>query len=183
MCESRKVLPRRCSSQPRPPAVELYQQQLEILTKMTSYTLRDYVKNLTDVAEKAGGRSDWRSWLRTKAQQAEMDEQWVDLRIAEALEPAELDDPTLLRRREKVRIATAASCDVSRVNRFVENFEQSRQVHRWLQSRKTRGLAVPKTLEEYSFAMASDRHGVTKESMARGIGRVRSRTAMLSRGN
>ena len=89
------------------------------MTNMATYTLRDYVKNLSDVAEKAGGRSDWRSWLRTKAQQAELDEQWVDLKIAQSLEPAELDDPTLLRRREKMRIATAASCDVSRINKFM----------------------------------------------------------------
>ena len=154
-----------------------------MLTNMASYSLRDYVKNLSDVAEKAGGRSDWRSWLRTKAQQVELDEQWVDLKIAESLEPAELDDPTLLRRREKIRVATAASCDITRVNKFMENFEQSKQVHRWLQSRKTRGLAVPKTLEEYVMAMSSDRHGVTKESMAKGMGRIRSRAAMVTRGN
>lgn len=154
-----------------------------MLSNMASYSLRDYVKNLTDVAEKSGGRSDWRSWLRTKAQQAEMDDQWVDLKIAESLESAELDDPTLLRRHEKLRIATAASCDVSRVNKFLENFEQSKQVHRWLQSRKVRGLSVPRSLEEYILAMSSDRHGVSKESMAKGMGRIRSRTAMVSRGN
>lgn len=150
---------------------------------MASYTLRDYVKNLADVAEKSGGRGDWRSWLRTKAQQAEMDEQWIDLRVAEALEPAELEDPTLIRRREKLRIAAAAGCDVTRVNRFIENYEQSRQVHRWLQSRKARGLAIPRTLSEYVLAVSSDRHGVTKDSMAKGMGRVRSRAAMVTRGN
>jgi signal recognition particle GTPase len=162
-------------------AVELYQMQLEAMAKMTTYTLRDYVNNLIAVADKAG-LNDWRSWLRSTAQQAELDEQWIDIKIAQALEPVELEDPSLLRRREKMRISTTAGCDVSRVNRFIDNFEQSRQVHKWMQSRKSRGLPMPKTMEEYLLCMSSDRSGMSKEAMTKSMGRVRSRAAMVSRG-
>jgi signal recognition particle GTPase len=155
--------------------------QLEAMAKMESYTLSDYVRNLTEVADKAG-LNDWRSWLRTKAQQAELDEQWIDLKVAQALEPAELADPSLIRRREKIRISGAAGCDVSRVNRFIDNFEQSREVHKWMQSRKTRGLPLPKTLDEYLLCMSSDRSGMSREAMTKSMGRIRSRVAMVTRG-
>jgi signal recognition particle GTPase len=161
--------------------VEMYQAQLEAMAKMETYTLRDYVNNLTEVAEKSG-LNDWRSWLRTKAQQAELDEQWLDLKIAQALEPAELADPSLLRRREKIRVSMTAGCDVSRINRFLDNFDQSRQVHKWMQSRKARSLPLPKTMDEYVLCMAADRSGMSREAMTKGLGRVRSRAAMVSRG-
>lgn len=44
-----------------------------------------------------------------------MEDQWVDLRVAQALRPEEVADPALLHRREKLRIAGELGVDVAKV--------------------------------------------------------------------
>ena len=44
-----------------------------------------------------------------------MEDQWVDLRVAQALRAEEVADPTLLHRREKLRIAGELGLDVAKV--------------------------------------------------------------------
>ncbi len=133
---------------------------------------------LEDSAEKMG-LNDWRAMLRTKAQQAEIEEAWMDLKISQQLTPEELAEPGVIHRREKLRIAQAAGTEVAKVTQFLTNFEQVKGMHRWVHSRKARGLAVPTALPDFQAAMVSDRAGVTKEMQQPARSRPHSTRGML----
>lgn len=74
---------------------------------------------------------------------AEIDEQKIGIRIGAALAPEEVADPSLVRAREKLRIATTVGCDVAKVTQFMQAYEMSRTMHGWLQERKKRGQPLP----------------------------------------
>ena len=125
------------------------------------------------------GLRDWRSMLRTKAQQAEVEDAWLDLKIANELTPGELADPGSIHRREKLRIAAAAGTEVSKVTAFLASYEQVRGMHRWIRSRRERQLPVPNQLEEFQTAMVSDKAGVSNEMRQPARSKPRSTRAML----
>ena len=106
---------------------------------------------------------------------------FLDLKIAQALAPEEKESIENIRRREKLRLASTVGCDVSRINRFVDGYNQSKTVHGWLQTRKARGLPLPKTIEEYQTCMIADNVGLQdkKAAMQAQRGNVRSQRAML----
>lgn len=122
-----------------------------------------------------------KSLLMTSDQKAKMDDAFLDLKVAEALTPAEIADPSLIGRREKLRVAGAAGTEVARVNRFLDAFEQSKNVHRWLASRKARQLPIPTSFDEYIATMSADKVGSKAAAMKLQMGRVRSQRQMLKR--
>lgn len=156
----------------------MFQWQLEQLGGIPSFSLASHKKILEDSAEKMG-LNDWRAMLRTKAQQAEIEEAWLDLKISQQLAPEELADPGVIHRREKLRIAQAAGTEVAKVTQFLTNYEQVKGMHRWVHSRKARGLAVPTTLPDFQAAMVSDRAGVTKEMQQPSRSKPHSTRGML----
>ena len=160
---------------------EIFQWQLDSLAALDTFTMAAHRTLLEQTAEKLG-LHDWRAALRTRAQQAEMEDQWVDLRIAQSLRPEEVADPdTALRRREKLRIAGELGLDVSKVNAFLVNYEQTRGMHKWIASRKRRGLPLPHNLEDYQAAMLSDRTGIDRDMAKLNAPRNRSTTGALKR--
>ena len=158
----------------------MFQWQLDTLAGADKFAMPEYKALLETSGEKLG-LNDWRSMLRSKAQQAEMEDAWTDLRVANLLTPEELADPALLHRREKLRIATELGVDVSKVNAFLLNYEQTRTMHKWIASRKAAGLPLPKTLEEYQAAMIADKRGVDRDFQKIQAPRVRSTRGMLKR--
>lgn len=145
---------------------------------MEAFSLGAHRKMLEDSAEKMG-LNDWRAMLRTKSQQAEIEEAWLDLKISQQLVPEELADPGSIHRREKLRIAQAAGTEVAKVTQFLANFEQVKGMHRWIHARKARGLAVPSTLEDFQTAMVSDRAGINKEMQQPSRSKPHSTRGML----
>jgi signal recognition particle GTPase len=156
----------------------VFQWQLEQLGTMDTFNLAAHKKMLEDSADKMG-LNDWRAMLRTKAQQAEIEEAWLDLKISQHLAPEELADPGAIHRREKLRIASAAGTEVTKVTAFLANYEQVRTMHRWMRGRKERGLPIPSTLEEFQAAMATDRAGLSQEMTNPSRSRPRSTRSML----
>ena len=161
-------------------AAEVFQWQLDTLAAAEKFAMPDYKALLEASGEKLGLR-DWRSMLRTSAQQAEMEDAWVDLKVANLLTPEELVDPSLLHRREKLRIAGALGVDVAKVNAFLLNYEQTRTMHKWIASRRAAGQPLPRTLEEYQAAMIADKRGVDRDFQKIQAPRVRSTRGMLKR--
>lgn len=91
---------------------------------------------------------------------------------------------SLLRRREKLRLSSAVGVEVARVNRFIDNFEQSATIHKWLQGRKARGAALPSDIVEFQTLLAADKVGMggtRKTSAQMQYGNVRNTRAMLKR--
>ena len=160
------------------PAAEVFQWQLEQLSGLASFSMGAHKKMLEESAEKMG-LNDWRSMLRTKTQQSEIEEAWLDLKISQQLTPEELADPGLIHRREKMRIAGATGTEVSKVTAFLANYEQVKGMHRWIKSRKERGLPVPASLEDFQAAMVTDRAGITKEMQQPSRQKPRSTRGML----
>lgn len=109
--------------------------------------------------------------------------QFIDLKLGAALTPSELADPATIRRREKLRVAAAVGVEVSRVNKFLDAYQQSLVVHKWLQGRKAKGQPVPHTLEEYFAFTLADRVGAAdkKGSVTAQLGNVRNMRAMMRR--
>lgn len=105
----------------------------------------------------------------------------MDVKIGDALTAEEREDPSLLRRREKLRVSATVGCEVSRVNRFMDGYDQSKTVHSWIQSRKARALPLPKTMDDFSQLMISDKVGLKdkKAAMTAQMGNVRTTRAML----
>lgn len=164
---------------------ELFQFQLDTLISSPTYTLADHQRTMTTVAEKAGILNPgWKGLLMSKDQEAEREEQLLDIKILGALTPAEIADHTIMHRREKLRVAAAVPCDVARVNKCLDGYEQSAIVHRWVLSRKARGLPLPKSLPEFQSLMATDRQGMgldRKTQMQKMLGNVRNNRAMMLR--
>lgn len=145
---------------------------------METFNLASHKTMLEQSADKMG-LNDWRAKLRTKAQQVEIDEAWLDLKISQRLTPEELGDPGLIHRREKLRIAQEAGTEVSKVTQFLNNFEQVKGMHKWIASRKSRALPIPTTLEDFQAAMVSDRQGINKEMQQPTRYKPRSTRGML----
>jgi signal recognition particle GTPase len=159
---------------------EVFKAQLDFLAACESYGMAEYVKSL-EMTKAAVEPSGVRSMLLSAEQKSTLEDAFIDVKIGAALTPAEVADPALLGRREKLRAAGAAGCDVARVNRFLDAFEQSRNVHRWIRKRRERGLAVPSTFEEYVAAMSADRLGTKASAMRNAMGRVRGQRQMLKK--
>ena len=105
----------------------------------------------------------------------------MDLKIANLLTPEEVADPSALHRREKLRIAGELGVDVSKVNAFLMNYEQTRTMHKWIASRRSAGIPLPSTLEEYQTAMIADKRGVDRDFQKIQAPRVRSTRGTLRR--
>ena len=160
---------------------ELFQMSLDLLAASPTFDMRVFRGILEALADKAG-LHDWRSLLRTKSQQAEVEDAWVDLKLATALTPDELDDPGLIHRRQKLRLAQDVGCEVPRVTQLLNNYEQNKSVWRWVQSRRARNLPVPATLDGYHAAMSSDKHGLSREQQKLNQPKVRSPRAAVKSG-
>jgi signal recognition particle GTPase len=139
-----------------PPAEKLFIQQMEYMTASPTYTMGDHIKLYETIAEKAGLKG-WRTMLLTVAQKAELAEQVVDLKIGAALTDAERANPKVIDARGKARIAVGVGCDLERVNRFLDNFQQSATIHTWLRGRSERGQAIPTNMTDFVHCMMADR--------------------------
>jgi signal recognition particle GTPase len=89
--------------------------------------------------------------------------QTIGTRIAKALTPEEIADPSLIRAKEKLRIAATVGCDVAKVNAFMDGFESTRAMNEWARGRKSKGLPLPTTLEDFAQLIQQDRVGMGGE--------------------
>jgi hypothetical protein len=138
--------------------------QLDFIATSPTYTLADHLKLLEDMADKVGARS-WKTMLLSEAQKSELEEQLVDLKLAEVLTPAEKADVRLVDGAVRARAAAAIGVPVSRVNKFLEGYTQSSAVHRWLVGRKAAGKALPRTFEEYVNTLMADKVGQNRSTL------------------
>ena len=118
--------------------VDVFTEQLKVLTDSPVYGLAEHCGLLATLADKAGVNG-WRTMLLSEAQKADLAEQLIDLKIGDALTPAERADPRSVTHAVKVRIATSLGTTVERTNKFLDAFNQSSTVHKWLQGRKSKG--------------------------------------------
>jgi signal recognition particle GTPase len=152
--------------------------QLGRLSTLPTYTMDDHLKLLEDISEAAGAKG-WKTMLMTEAQKAEMAEQLVDLKIGAVLTPVEKADPKLLNGKERLRLAATVGCDAARVNKFIDGYNQSAMIHKWLAGRRSKNLALPSTFDEYIQCMMADKVGLNKDTMRKQLGKSRSTQAML----
>jgi hypothetical protein len=123
---------------------ELFAFQLEFILSTPSYTLHDHSRLLETLAEKSGANS-WRTMLLTEAAKSDLAEQLVDLKIGTAFTPQEVAGhrhssiTSTINGKAKARVAVEVGSDVTRVNRFLDNFRQSALMHEWLHARKAKG--------------------------------------------
>lgn len=152
--------------------------QLDRLCTLPAYGMSEHLQLLEDIAA-AAGATGWRTMLMTDAQKAELAEQLVDLKIGAALSAAERADPKLLTGKERQRLAGVVGCDAPRVNKFLDSYNQSAMIHKWLAGRKAKGFALPSTFDEYVQCMMADKVGQNQGALKRQLGKSRSTQAML----
>ena len=117
---------------------DMFTEQLAFLSSAPVYGLEQHCALLTTLAEKAGVNG-WRTMLLSDAQKSDLAEQLIDLKIGEGFSPAERADTRNITPAVKARVAASLGTVVPRVNRFLEGFQQSSVVHKWLQTRKSKG--------------------------------------------
>jgi hypothetical protein len=117
---------------------DMFSEQLAFLSSAPVYGLEQHCALLTTLAEKAGVNG-WRTMLLSDAQKSDLAEQLIDLKIGEGFSPAERADTRNITPAVKARVAASLGTVVPRVNRFLEGFQQSSVVHKWLQTRKSKG--------------------------------------------
>ena len=149
-------------------AVELFKAQITFMAGSPTYTMAQHLVQLQDSA-KAAGVTGWKSKLRSTEEQQELENQFAEIKIGEALsvctqliagfrrasrlpshdpvlafrdndklpcrvmtgagicavlQPEELSDPKLIDRRAKLRVGAQLGVDVSKVNKFIHNYEE-----------------------------------------------------------
>lgn len=161
-------------------AGELFRAQIEYLANCEDYNMAAHIVALEDNA-KSMGLTGWKSKLRSSKQQQELEDRFAHLEIARALRPAEVDNPKLLRRKEKLRIANSLGVSVSDVNAFLTAYEQSTVAHRVLRSRKLRGLPMPKSEEEFAKMARADSSGMRSRDVKHTMPRMRGKSSMFRR--
>lgn len=162
---------------------KLAQQQLEMMQQVSEYTLREHGRIIKWSADASGVKpTGIQALLRTDEQQKELEEAVLqDVKIAECITDEEAGDPSRIQRKEKLRIAAAAGTDVTRVNKFLGGYEQSKTVHAWMMSRKKRGLSIPSNMHDLFPAMLSDRTGMAQNKAAGGQAKPRNMRAAVKR--
>ena len=65
-------------------AVELFKAQLDYLARSPKYAMAQHLTQLQDSA-KAAGITGWKSTLRSSEEQAELENQFVEVKIGEAM--------------------------------------------------------------------------------------------------
>ena len=117
---------------------DMFSEQLAFLSSAPIYGLEQHCALLESLAEKSGIHG-WRTMLLSDAQKADLAEQLIDLKIGEGFTPIERADIRNITPAAKVRVAASIGTVLPRVNRFLDGFQQSAIVHKWLQTRKSKG--------------------------------------------
>jgi hypothetical protein len=85
----------------------MFKAQMDFMKRVKVFSMQHYVDMLTDI-KKQSGVEGWTKLMRTKEQQQQLEQLMVDVQVGEKLQPQELKNPTLVGRREKLRIASDA---------------------------------------------------------------------------
>lgn len=159
---------------------QLFKAQIDFLCSVENYSLAKHMIALEDGA-KAAGLTGWKSTFRSSDQQRELEDRFAEMNIGKALTPAELENPKLIRRVAKLRIATAVGVGVDRVNKFLAAYDQAKGTHEYVRSRLARGMPLPKSEAEYQKMLMTDRKGVSTKRVQKAYGRIRSARALMRR--
>lgn len=127
-----------------------------------------------DIA-KIAGVEGWKSYFRTTAQQREIEQSFQDLKVAEGLTEEELDEPSLITRRAKLRIAGETGVEVSAVNRLLKQYQWTKDMHHWVHHRHKKGLPLPKSAQEYQRLVMESQDGLPKGAVKRMMGKQQKR--------
>ena len=117
---------------------DMFSEQLAFLSSAPVYGLEQHCALLNSLAEKSGIHG-WRTMMLSDAQKADLTEQLIDLKIGDNFTPLERADIRNITPAAKVRVAAAIGTVLPRINRFLDGFQQSQMVHKWLQTRKSKG--------------------------------------------
>lgn len=147
---------------------------MDFLKEARIYTMETHITMLEEI-KRLSGVNGWQRMFRTAEQQRELDRMLADVEIAGKLEGEERKNPSLIGRKEKLRIATAAGVDVSKVNLFLKNWEQHRDMHGWVRARVKADKPLPASPTEYLNMVSADRTGMRRESLARNLPRQRGK--------
>jgi signal recognition particle GTPase len=153
---------------------------MERLEALSTYTLGDHLGLLEAIADKAGAKG-WRTMLLTAAQKSDLEEQLVDLKLSEALTPAEKDNVKLIDGAARLRAAAQIGVPVARVNKFLDGYAQSATIHTWLRGRKAAGKALPRTMEEYVNTMLVDKVGLNAEMLKKTNKKAKNQKTLIRR--
>lgn len=88
-------------------AAEIFKAQIDYMKTLKVFKLSNFVEMMGDI-KKQSGVEGWSKVLRTKEQQEQLEQVMVDVKVGEHFQPQELRNPTLVGRREKLRIASDA---------------------------------------------------------------------------
>ncbi|KAA0157316.1 hypothetical protein FNF27_05043 [Cafeteria roenbergensis] len=157
---------------------EIFKAQMDYMQRISVFTLGNFVEMMSEIKAQSGVEG-WSKMFRTKEQQDQLEQVMIDVKVGEQLLPQELRNPTLVGRRQRLRMASDAGVDVAKVNAFFRNFEQTVSIHRWVQRRSSEGLPIPKTMDEFLRMSSTDSKGLSGMQGAK-QGKGRGRLGMTS---
>lgn len=98
-----------CLSKPGPwwHADEIFKAQMDYMQRISVFTLGNFVEMMSEIKAQSGVEG-WSKMFRTKEQQDQLEQVMIDVKVGEQLLPQELRNPTLVGRRQRLRMASDA---------------------------------------------------------------------------
>lgn len=135
-----------------------FKEMIENLSKMDSYTLRDYKKECISQDSKRG-------ILRKMFTEAQPEEIQLEKakKILNSMKDEELNSADKLSGVAKQEIAQITQTSIHDINSMLAQFKIQYKLHLYLKVRREKGDYIPQTQEELSIMMRTDRPPTTKE--------------------
>lgn len=126
-------------------------QQIKELAEKETFFLKDFKEAIDK------GLNSWMSYVPGMNQTEQFQELEKRKKVLDCLTPRELNSRgRTIRRKERLRIAEATGQPVEEVKDILHQYVAMGEMHRWLRSRKERGLPVPESAEEIQYAIMQD---------------------------
>jgi len=132
-----------------------FKNQMQDLLNIKMFTLNEHYKLLQEYGRKAGV-SGWRSKLPGAAKQQEIENAKQEITVLEKFTEAEREDPALIDREARLRVAADAGKEVPYVNGVLRNYEQMKSTHEWIHSRRAKQKPIPDNQEDMMDMLATD---------------------------
>ena len=118
---------------------------------------------LMEETAREAGATGWRSYIPGVSSQAGVEELRRMLAVLSAFTAAERAAAGSIDRDGRLRVAAQAQVSVADVNFILKQFSATEAVHRWLLSRRQRGLELPSTQAELTRQMETDRQHMQQQ--------------------
>ncbi len=80
---------------------------MDYMQRISVFTLGNFVEMMSEIKAQSGVEG-WSKMFRTKEQQDQLEQVMIDVKVGEQLLPQELRNPTLVGRRQRLRMASDA---------------------------------------------------------------------------